>query len=126
MTQLALERDRTHYYRAIELAKFSDYPVRVGSVAAVNSKFLAGAFNTVRNLAENVGYGSATYHAEYNCICLVPPRLLSRITLYVARVNKAGQRMPSRPCDRCWEMISANSVRKVVYFDGEFIVKERV
>ena len=121
-----LERDRKFYYSARRLASQSMYPIRVGCIAAHNGKVLAGAFNTIRNPASNVPYGNATYHAEYNCISMVPDRLVSRITLYVARIDKSSKRMPSRPCDRCMVNIATRDIREIVYFDGQFIVKEKL
>jgi tRNA(Arg) A34 adenosine deaminase TadA len=123
---LAETRDRKLYYRAARLCLQSDYHIRCGALAAVNSKVLAGAFNTVRNDAKNTPYGTATYHAEFNCLRMVPDRLLTRTTLYVARVDKAGKRMPSRPCNRCMGELELKGIRVVVYFDGEFIIKEKL
>lgn len=123
---LAERRDREHYYRAIRLAKFSEYPIRVGATAASNGKVLAGAFNTIRNSNPGTEFGHATYHAEHNCIRMVPPRLLTRITLYVARIDRKGHRVPSRPCSKCMKLLAEYNIREVVYFDGEFIVKERL
>lgn len=129
MKTLAETRDRVFFYRAKRLAKHSDYPTyRVGAFAAHNNKALAGGFNTIRNdptgRHDRTMFGNATYHAEYNCLRAVPERLLSRITLYVARIDKAGRLRPSRPCPSCRSVIDSYGVREVVYWNGEFIIKE--
>lgn len=119
-------RDHAYYIRAERLCRLSTYSIRVGAFAAHNGKALAGAFNTVRNVPKPGTYGGATYHAEFNCIRMVPPRLLSRITLYVARINKMGEKMPSCPCDRCLHFLYNNDVREICYFNGSVLVKERL
>lgn len=124
--RLVSRRDYAHYIRAERLCKLSNYSIRVGAFAAHNGKVLAGSFNTVRNNPRHTSYGNATYHAEFNCIRMVPPRLLSRITLYVARISKMGERMPSRPCDRCINLLYDNDVREICYFDGTVLVKEKL
>lgn len=121
-----LERDRKFYFSAKRLAWQSSYAIRVGALLANNGQTLAGAFNTVRNPANNVPYGGATFHAERNCLLLAGRRSLRRATLYIARIDKSGKHMPSRPCDRCLESIGIKGVRELVYFDGQFIVKEKL
>lgn len=121
-----LARDRNYYFNASKLAKLSDYTTRVGAIAAHNGKVLAGAFNTIRNDIPNAPYGTATYHAEWNCVSMVSPRLLNRITLYVARIDKLGKRVASRPCNRCVVDLLKFGVKEIVYYDGNWIVKERL
>ena len=121
-----LERDRKFYYAARRLANQSSYSIRVGAVAANNGKLLAGAFNTIRNPSSNVPFGHATFHAERNCLLMVPFDSLRRATLYVARIDKSGKRMPSRPCNRCMVFLQQRGIRELVYFDGKFIVKEKL
>ena len=38
-------------------------------------------------------------------------------TIYVARVNRQGNPMISRPCDRCYEAIVDAGITKIVYTD---------
>lgn len=126
MIQLAESRDFKYYNRAANLCMLSDYHIRVGAFAAHNGKALAGAFNTVRNNTKNAEFGTATYHAEFNCLRMVPDRLLSRITLYVARIDKLGRHMPSKPCHRCTRELALRGVREIVYLNGQhLLVKER-
>lgn len=110
-----LERDCEYFYRAVSLAQQGQHRVRVGCIAAVNGKILAGAFNTFRNSAKIVPHRAATYHAEHNTLNLIPERLLDRCTVYVARINLDGKPMPSRPCTYCMAEIAAGSIREVVY-----------
>jgi len=124
-----LERDYKGYVTALDLAWMSDYPIRVGCVAYINNKRLAGAFNTLRNSAKNVEFGAATYHAEHNCIRMVPDSFLSKATLYIARVGKGdyANEMPSRPCSRCRLLLANSNVPEVVYRNSEGqLVKEYI
>jgi tRNA(Arg) A34 adenosine deaminase TadA len=122
-----LERDIKGINVAIMLAHYSDYPIRVGAVAYHNSKRLAGAFNTLRNSAKNSEFGTATYHAEHNCLRGVPYRFLSKATLYVARLGKMGEALPSRPCSKCRILLADMGVPEVVYRNSEgILVKEYI
>ena len=126
LISLAMNRDKRLYGSALHLAAQSEYSTRVGCVAAHNSKVLAGTFNTVRNSVKNAPYGTATYHAERNCLRMVPDRLLAKLTLYIARLDKAGGHMPSKPCHRCLSEIKIRGVRELVYYNGRNIIKERL
>lgn len=122
-----LDRDRTFYLSAVSMARLSDYSTRVGSVAAVNRKRIAGAFNTVRSDPNNVPHGSATFHAEHNCVSMVPYRLRRKATLYIARLGRMDQELPSRPCSRCFRLLRFYRTPDIVYLGtyGE-LVKEKI
>lgn len=126
MINVELARDRKLYYTAKRLAGQSSYPIRVGCILANNNTVISGAFNTIRNPASNVPYGHATFHAERNCLVLAGGYSLRRATLYIARIDKSGKRMPSRPCSRCLDSIQESGLRELVYFDGHNIVKEKL
>jgi tRNA(Arg) A34 adenosine deaminase TadA len=122
-----LERDGKGYDIAVLLASYSGYPIRVGAVAYHNSKRLAGAFNTLRNSSKNSEFGTATYHAEFNCLRMVPDRFLSKTTLYIARLGKGGEDLASRPCSKCRILLANMGVPEVVYRDNEgVLVKEYI
>jgi tRNA(Arg) A34 adenosine deaminase TadA len=114
-----LERDIDFFHRARNLAENGQHRVRVGCLAAVNGKIISGTFNTYRNDAKVVPYKNATYHAEHNCLNLIPDRFLPRVTLYVARINLSGIALPSRPCVYCMAEITSSSVREVVYYSAK-------
>jgi len=122
-----LQRDFDFYHKARILAGNAEHRVRVGCVAAHNGKLLAGAFNTIRNDAKVVSYPQATYHAEHNTINLIPERLLSRCTLYVARIDVDGNWRPSHPCKYCIAEIKEAGIREVVYVTtADRLVKEYI
>ena len=118
-------RDYAFYRKAKYLASFSSYRVRVGAFAAHNGKALAGAFNTIRNPTKNAELGGRSFHAEFNCLRMVPDRLLTRITLYVARIDYDGLIVPSKPCHRCMGELAQKGVKEVVYLDSDLRVVKR-
>lgn len=119
-------KDVAFFDSAIELANYGEHRVRVGCVAAVNGKRVAGAFNTYRNRPD-LGYGNATYHAEFNVIRQIPYRLIKKATIYVARINVMGGPVPSYPCERCRDNMMLAGVADFVYLDkNSKLVKEKI
>lgn len=48
-------------------------------------------------------------------------------TIYVARVNGAGDPRMARPCDNCYEVLADAGVRKIIYTANEtFFKMERI
>lgn len=127
VAETTLSRDHVYYSDAVNLARWSNLPTAVGAVAAHNNKRLAGGFNTLRNAAPNVEFGQASYHAEHNVARMVPVRLRTRATLYVARLSKLDDEMPSRPCTRCRKLLADMGLTEVVYLNNEGkLVKEYI
>lgn len=56
-------------------------------------------------------------HAEIDAI--KKAKDVSGATIYVARVNKNGVARDSRPCNRCYEVIKSNGIKKIVYTTSE-------
>ena len=54
-------------------------------------------------------------HAEVSAIKQCKGVDLSNATIYIARVNRRGDEMMSRPCPRCLEACRAVGIRKLVY-----------
>jgi len=127
VAETLLGRDERGYAVAVSMASYSGYPIRVGAVAYHNSKRLAGAFNTLRNSAKDSEFGTATYHAEHNCLRGIPSRFLLKTTLYVARLGKRNEELPSRPCSKCRILLAGVGVPEVVYKNNEgVLVKEYI
>lgn len=123
MTPAELTRDIDFYYEAVKLTKASEYTTKVGCLSAKGNKRLALAVNTVRNPAKNVPYGEATTHAEMNVLHML--NSTARVTLYIARVGKLMQELPSRPCHRCMLEIRNSGIKEIVYLDKfHKVVKE--
>lgn len=104
--------------RAAELAENGEHRVRVGALAVSKGKPLAGAWNTIRNTSP-VGFVDISVHAEVACIEMLSYQILPRTTLYVVRINKAGEIMPSEPCPRCLTFLEAANIRSIVYYDKD-------
>lgn len=56
-------------------------------------------------------------HAEIDAI--KKAKDVSGATIYVARVNKRGVARDSRPCNRCYEVIKNNGIKKIIYTTSE-------
>lgn len=54
-------------------------------------------------------------HAEALAIRACGSVDLSNATIYVARINKHGERRYSKPCDDCQEAIDKAGIKRVVY-----------
>ena len=121
-----LTRDRKFYDLAATTARIPDYRVRVGAVLAKGDRLLCCASNRVRNSAKNVPYGEATTHAEQACLNMDNHN--DKMTMYIARLNKAGVEMASRPCIKCMNEIRKNtSIKEIVYLNQfHKIIKERL
>lgn len=55
-------------------------------------------------------------HAEIDAIKKVKGGLKGA-TIYVARISPFGKGMLSRPCDRCYDIITSSGINKIVYTD---------
>jgi deoxycytidylate deaminase len=119
--------DHLHFNCAQRLAEFGQHRVRVGCVAAIGRKRLAGSFNTYRNMAMNVDWNQATRHAEVNCMYMVPWEKKNKTTLYVARIGIYREPRPSFPCEACMDAIVSKEFKAIVYMnDAGEIVKEKL
>lgn len=120
-----LQRDLDYYADATVIASYSDYTTRVGCIAAKGNKIISVASNRVRNQNLNVPYGEATTHAEINVLNMLGET--DRVTLYIARLGKLEQELPSRPCRSCMKAILETNIREIVYMDKYgHTVKERL
>lgn len=69
--------------------------------------------NNPENIPEDLIKTSCSVHAEVDAIRKV--NNVKGATIYVARVNKAGYGVLSRPCDNCFTEIKKAGIRKVVH-----------
>lgn len=125
-----LSRDEKYFKVAATVAAVSDYSTKVGCVAAKGNKLICSASNRLRNPAKNVPWKEATTHAEINVLRLIGFDGARKLTLYIARLNKSGQTMPSRPCVTCMETITKENpviVYEIVYINQfGHLVKEKL
>ena len=72
-----------------------------------------GAIVSTRNLSSKCP--SPSSHAEARCL-----KMCDRgATIYVARVNRAGEMAMSRPCSRCMAAMRARKIARVVFSISE-------
>lgn len=57
-------------------------------------------------------------HAEWVAISRYNSEPSRRAVMYIARVNRAGEYMMSRPCNKCWMEIQKYGIKEVVYTVG--------
>jgi len=122
-----LARDIRIYSKALTIAYMSDYSTRVGSVLAKGNRAYAGAFNVGKNDQKNVPHGFASVHAEIAAMACCSEKELPKTTLYIARLSKVEDQMPSRPCVNCMRSIMRVGIKEIVYLDKYYnLVKERL
>lgn len=113
------------FEKAKMLAVHGEHRVRVGCIVARKTRPLAGAFNTVRNKDyTSLGdeFHKHTYHAEINCLRLLPYEQVARggLTLYVCRLNHWDELKASKPCWRCLKHIQEQgAISRIVYWDED-------
>lgn len=104
----------------MKLAEKSQCRMRHGAVIVRSGSVLAAGLNRDRNHPmvfdpiEAAG-NSASTHAEMMALRKVRHRDLSNATIYVARINKVGQPMMSRPCNRCYLELFRAAIKEIVY-----------
>jgi deoxycytidylate deaminase len=120
-----LSRDLDLFGKAGLAASLSDYSTRVGCVAAKSRKVIAVSANKLRNPSNNVPYGEASIHAEMGVMAMLLNEEYSKLTLYIARLGRLQNNLPSRPCRACILEITGCGIRELVYMDKfKHIVKE--
>ena len=110
------KNDYKFWKQAYDLARNGEHRVRVGCLGVVSGIPTAGAWNRIRNVA-NVDFTDISIHAEMACINQISERQQPRTTLYIARINKKGQALPSHPCKRCLEKLITLDVKSVCVAD---------
>jgi deoxycytidylate deaminase len=92
-----------------------------GSVIVKGGRVIATGVNKDRSHPRIVSSehikDHCSVHAEVDAI--KKARDVSGATIYVARVNKRGAARDSRPCNRCYEVIKNNGIKKIVYTTSE-------
>ena len=82
------------------------------------------------------GFNHGWVHSEIDAISNMPLSKRRSFDAWYEKVNgstfintmitKAGNYGESRPCNRCWNILKAYEIGKVIYFDGDDWVSERV
>ncbi len=107
---------------AMRMAEASDGIHKHGAVVVRSGSVLAMGMNKWRNrdlppTPADEYNPHITVHAEIDALSRVAdPR---GVTVYVARVNRAGDEKYSRPCQRCEKALIKLGVKRVVYTVGD-------
>ncbi len=109
---------------AMAVAETSECRQRHGAVIVSGGSILGAGTNRDRNHPHVLGSTSnvglyTSRHAEYMAIQKLNHAVVPRATLYVARVNRMGGPMMSRPCNKCWSLLMEYGIKEVVYTVGE-------
>ena len=110
-------KDRARLENAKKIASTSDCRHRHGAVTIRGGRVVAVGVNSYRNdmsqfnIVPDLG---RSIHAEEACLRVVKGEA-SGAVLYVARVNRKGEEMMSKPCSSCMEKLKQAGVKRVVY-----------
>jgi deoxycytidylate deaminase len=110
-------QDRARLDRAKNVAATSDCRYMHGAVAVRGGRILAVGINSYRNtfpLFDMVPPYGRSLHAEEACLKALGGEA-DGVTMYVARVNRRGEEMMSKPCNACTQLLRDAGVKKVVY-----------
>ena len=100
------------------LATKSDLRHRHGAVVVKSGRVLGMGYNKARNAPHVVMEGrhrlDCGYHAEYVAIRDAGEKARGA-TIFVARVNKNGDDLLSKPCDNCQKLIVESGIKSVIF-----------
>lgn len=98
------------------VAQQSTYRWRHGAVVAKGNKVFGWAPNKLRN-APLIDEHNVSDHAERAILreLLKVRDDLRGCTIYIARINKQGKSMMSRPCNNCMLAIIEAGIKEIVY-----------
>jgi deoxycytidylate deaminase len=119
-----MSRHERYLSRAAQEANASEHPKwYLGAVLVRGGSVVSVAHNVRRNSPHLLnGAPGTSLHAEKAVIQKVfyQADRAEGTTLYVVRVNKAGQRRLARPCHRCYRAIVEAGIKTVVYSLDDF------
>lgn len=122
-----MKRHENLIKRAVRTAEHSTYRWKHGAVVAKGNKVLGFAPNKFRN-APLVDEHNVSDHAERATLreLLKSRDDLRGCTIYIARINKQGHTMISRPCPDCMKAIIAAGIKEIVYTNefGSYSVEQ--
>lgn len=112
----ASAREKRMIERTARIASASQMRQKHGAILVTNGNIRAVGINVKQNdFKPWVPHDYLSTHAEINALSQTQSQLVNG-TLYVVRINKAGQLMLSMPCDNCiGYMIKWTNLRKVVH-----------
>lgn len=114
----ATNTHKSRIKRALKAAKLSDARQRHGAVIYKGGSLISIGVNVVKNDPYFCGDAckNPNNHAETMAIRACGPDFdFSNAILYVARVNRSGKPLNSKPCATCEEAIEASGIKKVYH-----------
>ena len=116
-------KDRSYLHLAMKVAESSVYEMRHGAVVVRGGSVLAVGYNKQKN--DPIIFGDAgSEEAQRNSTVHAEMDALSRVTsakgavVYVARINRRGEPVLSRPCDNCYESLRDAGVKKIIFTEA--------
>lgn len=110
-------KDKARLNQAKNIAATSDCTHQHGCVAVKGGRTVGvgvNAYRNARSLFDIIPDEARSIHAEEACLRAVGSNARGA-TLYIARVNRFGEEMMSRPCARCMKQIKESGVKRIVY-----------
>lgn len=105
--------------KALTVSALSDCKFKHGAVIVKSGRTIAVGINYDVNdpffLDDEVAVEHAAVHAEVAALNACKKTDLKGAVIYVARRNRKGDPMMSRPCERCQKAIKARGIKKVFY-----------
>lgn len=117
--QIMSNRDKRILDKALHLSELSDCKFKHGAIIVKNGNVISVGINYQINdpafLDDEVAVDHAAIHAEVAALNAAKKVNLQGAVIYIARRNKSGDPMMSRPCAKCQKAISARGIKKVFY-----------
>lgn len=109
-------KDVYHLHKAMGLALASKEKHRHGAVIVRKGRVISSGVNVRKNDPNICSFPliESGIHAEVAAIKKANTSL-EGATIYVARINKSGQPLFSKPCERCQAAIEKAGIKKVFY-----------
>lgn len=109
-------KDVYNLNKAMGLALSSQEKHRHGAIIVRQGKVISHGINVRKNDPNICSFPllESGIHAEVAAIKRANTSL-EGATIYVARINKSGQPLLSKPCDRCQAAIEKAGIKKVIY-----------
>jgi deoxycytidylate deaminase len=112
-----LSKAQSHWLdKAMDIAKLSQCRYQHGAIIVKHNRVLGLGINRDKNHPNNVPNPKmqAGVHAEESAIKACQGET-EGATIYVARRNKHGKQMMSKPCIRCQAALKEAGIKKVIY-----------
>lgn len=110
-------RERRYLQLAMNAAMSSSCRMKHGAVIVRGGRVISIGINKFRNnpaiMPTEIAKSICSVHAEIDA--MKKASNLKGSAIYIARVNKAGTPMLSKPCHACYDAITDAGINKIVY-----------